>query len=89
MGQQQMAEQAQQQAAALQATHPESKAPPVQWVDPATFSRTVPAMDGLMPPSASPQTTPAGAKAASESPGAPANVARKGITEWNPLNLRR
>jgi tetratricopeptide (TPR) repeat protein len=92
LGEQQLAEQAQQQAAALQLAHPETKAPPVQWVDPATFSRTVPATDILMPPAAvqAPAATlPAPAKMASESSRTPANTARTGSNRWNPLNLRR
>lgn len=92
MGEQQLAQQAQQNADALQATSPESNAPPVQWVDPATFARTVPANDSLIPPAAPAaqstiQTNPA--KAPPEPTQTPANVARKRTTQWNPLNLRR
>jgi tetratricopeptide (TPR) repeat protein len=92
LGEPQLAQQAQQTAEALQATNPQSNAPAVQWVDPATFSRTVPANDSLIPPSApaaqsTTQTNPA--KAPPEPAQPPANVARKRITNWNPLNLRR
>ncbi|MEX0977582.1 MAG: hypothetical protein WDZ48_01945, partial [Pirellulales bacterium] len=89
MGEQQLAEQAKQNADALQATNPQSNAPPVQWVDPATFSRTVPVNDSLIPPAAQSTTQTNPAKASPEPTQPPANVARKGITKWNPLNLRR
>jgi hypothetical protein len=89
MGEQQLAQQAQQNADALQATNQQSDAPAVQWVDPATFSRTAPANDNLIPPAAQSTTQTKPGKASPEPTQSPANVARKRTTQWNPLNLRR
>lgn len=90
LGEQQLAQQAQQQAAVMLQANPESKAPPVEWVDPDTFARTVSATDPLPPPARAaapvtqPQSTPpAGEKKQKE------DVARKRLDKWNPLNLRR
>lgn len=88
MGQPQLAEQARQQAAALQQTNPDSKAPQVDWVDPATFAATSTPGSEVKPPATPPpaptssQTAPTKQKR---------SVARKPkpYSEWNPLNLRR
>jgi tetratricopeptide (TPR) repeat protein len=90
MGEPQLAAQAQQRADALNQTTPESKAPQVDWVDPATFATTAHAGEltprAATPKSQTPTTTP---QAASEPTESKAGVARRRSNEWNPLNLRR
>jgi tetratricopeptide (TPR) repeat protein len=89
MGERQLAEQAQQNANALRQANPESKAPPVEWVDPATFASTVSATDTLTPPVAPPPAAAIPANSAQNPTNPKANVAKKRSERWNPLNLRR
>jgi tetratricopeptide (TPR) repeat protein len=84
MGEYELAERARQQAELLR---PAGSGPVVQWVDAAAFARAVPAGDGLTPPSAAQPTTQT-SKTSSPS-AASANVAKKGISDWLPKNLRR
>lgn len=88
LGEQQLAQQARQRAEALRQTNPESKAPPVQWVDPATFAKTVPDNDTLIPKAVQSQTESTPAQASSEPTKPKTNIAKR-PTGWNPLNLRR
>ncbi|KKL26198.1 hypothetical protein LCGC14_2397680 [marine sediment metagenome] len=77
-------------AAALdQKLGPPSTAPQVQWVDPATFARTASATDTLTPRAAAPPAPTTPAKSAQAPTKPKANVAKKRLDRWNPLNLRR
>ncbi len=89
LGEQGLAAQAQQNATALQATHPDSNAPNVQWVDPATFAAMTPNGEASVPPPSAPQTPAPSAAAAPKPTKQRANVARGSSNRWNPLNLRR
>ncbi len=87
LGEQQMAAHAQQKAEILEQTSPKSDAPPVQWVDPATFASLAPANDPMVPPTpmnARP-SRPAGVSAPAQAP-----VKEARTRNWfNPFNLRR
>jgi tetratricopeptide (TPR) repeat protein len=88
MGDRQMGEQLQGQAAEMQRSSKNSATPNVQWVDPAMFASVTSSTDGLTPPTVAPKTEPTPAKAAAEPAKPPANVAKR-ITDLIPLNLRR
>ena len=85
LGEYQLAERARQQAELLR---PAGSGPVVQWVDADTFARTSPLGDGLTPPSSAAQSAAQTSKA-TPPPAAPANMAKKGISDWLPKNLRR
>lgn len=87
LGEKQLADAAVGQAAALEQAGV-SNIPAVKWVDPATFSRTVPVTDSMVPTVAAPKSpaTPATAKTEQK---APVSTARKGISDWLPWNPRR
>ncbi len=88
LGEPQLAREAQQKADTLQQTMPETKAPSVQWVDPATFASLSAGTEANVPrTSAAASRGAAPAVDASTKP-AP-SVARKRPNTWNPLNLRR
>jgi len=91
LGDQQAAVAAQQRAQVLEQTNPVSKAPPVQWVDPATFASMTPTNDPhTPPPTVKPgMTTPPPAPPVAEPVKAPASTARTRSERFNPLNLRR
>ena len=87
LGEPQLAREAQQKASTLEQTIPQTKAPPVQWVDPATFASLGTGTDATIP--AQPPAARPVAAAAGESEKPAPSVARKRPTNWNPLNLRR
>ncbi|REK18897.1 MAG: hypothetical protein DWQ37_03575 [Planctomycetota bacterium] len=95
LGEVALAQQARQNAEVLEAANPKSDAPPVHWVDPATFASTSkPSEAGVpsaaMPAAARPSASPAAPKTALQ----PENEAKgssdqRSSSRWNPLNLRR
>jgi tetratricopeptide (TPR) repeat protein len=99
LGDRQSAEAAQQRIEELRRAGHSTTTPLVQWVDPATFSSMQSSSDGLIAPpapanSSTPPASVSGA-APAKSKDAPApdkpteNVAKKSLTDWLPLNLRR
>jgi tetratricopeptide (TPR) repeat protein len=87
LGEKQLADAAVGQAAALEQAGV-SNIPAVKWVDPATFSRTVPVTDSMVPTVAAPKSPATSATAKTEQK-APVSTARKGISDWLPWNPRR
>ena len=92
LGERDLAERAQRQALAMRPQGRDaSTAPPVKWVDTATFASTTPATDSL-PVSVAPAlqnpaaANPAGAKSAKKPP---VNVAKRTIGDWIRLGPRR
>ena len=88
LGEKQLADAAIAQAAALEQNGVTSN-PAVKWVDPATFSRTVPVTDSMVPTVAAPKPPAAPAATAKTEQKAPVSTARKGISDWLPWNPRR
>ncbi len=88
LGEGEMAAQTRQQADALQQTQPDTKAPPVQWVDPATFASLGAQPNANIPSRPAPPIA-VGESSRNESAKPAASVARKRPPFWNPLNLIR
>jgi hypothetical protein len=88
LGEKQLADAANGQAVALEQAGV-TNAPAVKWLDPATFSRTVPVTDSMVPTIAAPKASAAAAETAVREQKAPVSTARKGISDWLPWNPRR
>jgi hypothetical protein len=88
LGEKQLADAAGAQAVALERAGV-TNSPAVKWVDPATFSRTVPVTDSMVPTVAAPKPPIAAAETAAREPSAPVSTAKKGISDWLPWNPRR
>lgn len=87
LGEKQLADAAGAQAVALERAGV-TNTPAVKWVDPATFSRTVPVTDSMVPTIAAPKP-PAAAETVASEPKAPVSTAKKGISDWLPWTTRR
>jgi hypothetical protein len=89
LGEKQLASAAQAQAVALEQAGV-TNTPNVKWVDPATFSRTVPVTDSMVPTIAAPKSPGSPREAtAGAAPSATPSMAKKGISDWLPWNPRR
>lgn len=88
LGEKQLADAAGAQAVALEQAGV-TNSPSVKWVDPATFSRTVPVTDSMVPTVAAPKPPVAAAETAASEQKAPVSTAKKGISGWLPWNPRR
>jgi hypothetical protein len=88
LGEKQLASAAQAQAVAAEQAGV-TNIPNVKWVDPATFSRTVPVTDSMVPTVAAPKPPSGRSETAASAPNAPVSTAKKGISDWLPWNPRR
>lgn len=88
LGENQLADAARARAVALEQAGM-TNSPSVKWLDPATFSRTVPVTDSMVPTIAAPKPPADTAQTAAREPKAPVSTAKKGISDWLPWNPRR